>query len=71
MFRIAHRQVRGDGACHLVDALSHTELLAENAALRRQLILFRRQVKRPELHPFDRFMLLVHAAFTRTHGTRR
>jgi hypothetical protein len=50
---------------------SDTELLAENAALRRQLILFRRQVKRPELHPFDRRMLLVHAPVGRGAHPRR
>lgn len=40
-------------------------LVAENAMLRQQLIVLRRQVKRPKLTNSDRFRLLLLARFTR------
>ena len=41
------------------------ELVAENAFLRQQLIVLRRQVKRPVLTPADRFRLVLLARLTR------
>jgi putative transposase len=42
------------------------ELLAENALLRQQLIIFRRQVKRPVYKKTDRFQLVFLAGMVRT-----
>jgi hypothetical protein len=38
---------------------SKAELMAENALLRKQLIILNRQVKKPSLTPLDRFFLVV------------
>ena len=46
-------------------ARSRTELLAENALLRQQLIALRRQVERPRLTPGDRWWMVVAAGFTK------
>jgi putative transposase len=43
-------------------ACSKTQLIAENALLRQQLIILHRQVKRPHLNRTDRFWLLVFAS---------
>lgn len=45
---------------------SREELLAENAALRLQLIVASRKVKRPQFRSVDRFLLVLAAALTRT-----
>jgi hypothetical protein len=45
---------------------SKTELLAENALLRQQLIILRRQVKRPSFQKTDRFLLVLLARIVRT-----
>jgi len=45
---------------------SKTDLIAENALLRHQLALLKRQSKRPRLKPADRLSLLVLAKVTRT-----
>jgi len=45
---------------------SREELLAENRALRQQVIILRRRVKRPRMSPWDRVALLVFASLTRT-----
>ena len=42
------------------------ELLVENALLRQQLIILRRQVKRPGCRKTDRFLLLLLARMTQT-----
>jgi putative transposase len=42
------------------------ELLAENALLRRQLIILRRQVKRPTYRKTDRLLLVLLARMVRT-----
>ncbi len=44
---------------------SRVDLIAENALLRQQLIVLRRQVKRPQLNPGDRTRLVLLARFTR------
>ena len=44
---------------------SKRELLAENALLRQQLIVARRQFKRPKLTPRDRLSLLLLARFAK------
>ena len=44
---------------------SRTDLIAENAMLRQQLIVLRRQVKRPQLTNGDRIRLVLFARFTR------
>lgn len=44
---------------------SRKDLLAENALLRQQLIIVRRQVKRPQLTNSDRIHLVLLARFTR------
>jgi putative transposase len=44
---------------------SRADLVAENAVLRHQLIVLRRQVKRPELTPADRTRLVLLARCTR------
>jgi transposase InsO family protein len=44
---------------------SRADLIAENALLRQQLIVLRRQVKRPQLTLFDRIRLVLLARFTR------
>lgn len=44
---------------------SRTDLIAENAMLRQQLIVLRRQVKRPQLTNDDRFCLVLLARLTR------
>jgi putative transposase len=43
-----------------------SELLAENALLRHQLIILRRQLKRPVYRKSDRFLLVVLARMVRT-----
>jgi len=43
-----------------------SDLLAENALLRHQLIILRRQVKRPVYRKTDRFLLVVLARMVRT-----
>src|SRR6266852_5502225 len=45
---------------------SKSELLVENALLRQQLIILRRQVKRPACRKTDRFLLLLLARMTQT-----
>jgi hypothetical protein len=45
---------------------SKTELLAENALLRQQMIILRRQVKRPIFQRKDRFLLVLLARMVRT-----
>ncbi len=45
---------------------SRSELLLENAMLRQQLIVLRRQVKRPQLNNRDRFLLALLASKLRT-----
>jgi putative transposase len=47
---------------------TNAELVAENAFLRQQLIVLRRQVKRPVLTPADRLRLIILARLT--HGWR-
>ena len=44
---------------------SRANLVAENALLRHQLIVLRRQVKRPQLTPADRTRLILLARCTR------
>ena len=44
----------------------NSELLAENALLRQQLIILRRQVKRPGFRKTDRFLLVILARMVRT-----
>jgi putative transposase len=43
-----------------------SELLAENALLRHQLIILRRQIKRPVYRKTDRFLLVLLARMVRT-----
>jgi putative transposase len=43
---------------------SHTDLVAENALLRQQLIVLNRQVKRPQLTNSDRLRLVFLSHFT-------
>ena len=45
---------------------SKADLIAENALLRHQLKLLKRQSKRPQLKPADRLSLLLLAKVTRT-----
>jgi len=45
---------------------SKSELVAENAFLRQQLIILRRQVKRPACTKADRFLLVLLARMVRT-----
>jgi putative transposase len=45
---------------------SKSELLAENALLRQQLIILRRQVKRPVYRKTDRVLLVFLARMVRT-----
>src|SRR5215471_12323948 len=47
-------------------ARSKSELVAENAFLRQQLIMLRRQVKRPACTKRDRFLLVLLASVVRT-----
>src|SRR5947207_13539092 len=47
-------------------ARGKSELLVENALLRQQLIILRRQVKRPTCRKTDRFLLLLLARMIRT-----
>ena len=47
-------------------ARGKSELLVENALLRQQLIILRRQVKRPACGKTDRFLLLFLARMIRT-----
>jgi hypothetical protein len=47
-------------------ARSKSELVAENALLRQQLIIFRRQVKRPACTKTDRMLLVLLARAVRT-----
>src|ERR687885_2314533 len=47
-------------------ARTKPELLAENALLRQQLIILRRQVKRPRCTPADRALLVLLAGRVRT-----
>jgi hypothetical protein len=44
---------------------SHTDLVVENALLRQQLIILKRQVKRPQLTNADRIHLVLLAHFTK------
>ena len=44
---------------------SRTELLAENALLRQQLIVLRRRAKRPKIRPHERGVMVALAALTR------
>ena len=44
---------------------SHTELVVENAMLRQQLIVLKRQIKRPQLTNPDRFSLVFLSHFTK------
>jgi putative transposase len=44
---------------------TRSELMAENALLRQQLIVLRRSIKRPRLHRDDRVLLLALARLTR------
>ena len=44
---------------------SRSDLIAENALLRQQLIVIQRQVKRPVLTGSDRFLLVLFARFTK------
>src|ERR687894_2525930 len=46
-------------------ARTKAELLAENALLRQQLVVLRRQVKRPTLTPADRLRLVLLARLAR------
>lgn len=41
---------------------SKSELIAENALLRQQLIVLNRQIKRPLFKPFDRYLLVILAS---------
>ena len=51
----------------LADSLrSRTELIAENALLRQQLIIVKRSVKRPTLRKRDKFLLIVLASKLRS-----
>jgi hypothetical protein len=51
----------------LIDlARSKSELVAENALLRQQLIILRRQVKRPTCTKTDRMLLVLLARMVRT-----
>ena len=45
---------------------SKAELVAENALLRQQLIILKRQVKRPPITGTDRLLLLLLARLVRT-----
>ncbi len=47
-------------------AKERTELLVENALLRQQLIVLRRQIKRPACRKTDRFLLVLLARMVRT-----
>ena len=47
-------------------ARGRTELLVENALLRQQLIVLRRQIKRPACRKTDRFLLVLLARMVRT-----
>src|SRR5947199_7898522 len=47
-------------------AKGKSELLVENALLRQQLIILRRQVKRPACRKTDRFLLVLLARMIRT-----
>ncbi len=50
----------------LVDATrSKADLVAENALLRQQLVVLRRQVKRPRVTSTDRLLLVVLARYAR------
>ena len=44
---------------------SHTDLVVENALLRQQLIVLKRQIKRPLLTNPDRFLLVFLSHFTK------
>jgi putative transposase len=44
---------------------SRADLIAENALLRQQLIVLKRQIKRPQLINFDRFRLVFLSHFTK------
>ncbi len=44
---------------------TRSELLAENAMLRQQVIVLRRNIKQPRLHRDDRLLLLALARLTR------
>ena len=44
---------------------ARSELIAENALLRQQLIVLRRSIERPRLHRDDRVLLLALARLTR------
>ena len=40
-----------------------TELIAENALLRQQLLVLSRQVKQPHFKPIDRFLMVILASW--------
>ena len=62
----ATRPAKGVVAGFLVDLTrTRTELLAENALLRQQLIIAQRRVKRPTIRRHERALMLVLAALTR------
>ena len=70
--RILQRLLRpaGSGARLIVAATgelarTRSELIAENALLRQQVIVPRRSVERPRLHRDDRLLLLILARLTR------
>ena len=44
--------------------LTRSELIAENALLRQQIIVLRRSIERPRLHRDDRVLLLALARLT-------
>ena len=44
---------------------NHTDLVVENALLRQQLIVLKRQIKRPQLTNPDRFRLVFLSHFTK------
>ena len=44
---------------------SHTDLVVENALLRQQLIMLKRQIKRPQITNSDRFRLVFLSHFTK------
>jgi hypothetical protein len=64
---LAHRDVLRPVVGIARDALrSRTELLAENALLRQQLLVLRRQVARPRLDAADRWWMVMAARVAAT-----
>jgi len=72
IFRLHHflkshtRPATADLALNALSDLTRSklDLIAENALLRQQLIVLKRQVKRPQLQPGDRFRLVLLASWT-------